>query len=130
MKSILTGKAENVYGIMTRDNPLGRGMRFGIAEQNMAMMSCAMAQDTLPGGFRPMTAFATYGVFTPMMANAVRMTLINNDVNPAARSLLHHAGGARWPGDRRGRADASRPVLDVALHRLSGHQGVQAAGCQ
>ena len=53
----------------------------------MAMMSCAMAQDTLPGGFRPMTAFATYGVFTRMMANAVRMTLINNAVNPqAARS--------------------------------------------
>ena len=39
MKSILTGKAENVYGIMSRENPLGRGIRFGIAEQNMAMMS-------------------------------------------------------------------------------------------
>ena len=42
-------------GSSVRDNPLGRGIRFGIAEQNMAMMSGAIAQDTLPGGFRPMT---------------------------------------------------------------------------
>ena len=88
MKSILTGKAENVYGIIKPENVLGRGLRFGIAEQNMAMMSCAMSQDTLPGGFRPMTAFATYGVFTCMMANAVRMTLINNDVNPASAAFF------------------------------------------
>ncbi|MGA2597205.1 MAG: 1-deoxy-D-xylulose-5-phosphate synthase N-terminal domain-containing protein [Bryobacteraceae bacterium] len=88
MKSILTGKAENVYGVITKDNPLGRGLRFGIAEQNMAMMSCAMSQDILPGGFRPMTAFATYGVFTPMMANAVRMTLINSAVNPRASAFF------------------------------------------
>jgi transketolase len=88
MKSILTGKAEKVYGVMTRENALGRGFRFGIAEQNMAMMSTAMAQDVLPGGFRPMTAFATYGVFTCMMANAVRMSLINADVNPAARAFF------------------------------------------
>ncbi len=88
MKSILTGKAENVYGVMSRENKLGRGIRFGIAEQNMAMLSCAMAQDVLPGGFRPMSAFATYGVFTPMMANAVRMTLINTAVNPEARSFF------------------------------------------
>jgi len=88
MKSILTGKAESVYGIQTRDNVLGRGFRFGIAEQNMAMMSTAMGQDILPGGFRPMTAFATYGVFTPMMANAVRMTLINSAVNPRASSFF------------------------------------------
>ena len=88
MKSILTGKAENVYGVITAENPFGRGIRFGIAEQNMAMMSAAIAQDTLPGGLRPMTAFATYGVFTPMMANAVRMTLINNDVNPRASSFF------------------------------------------
>ena len=88
MKSILTGKAENVYGVMNPCNPLGRGIRFGIAEQNMAMMSCAIAQDTLPGGFRPFSAFATYGVFTCMMANSVRMTLINNDVNPDARAFF------------------------------------------
>ena len=88
MKSILTGKGESVYGVINRGNPLGRGIRFGIAEQNMAMLSCAMAQDLLPGGFRPMTAFATYGVFTPMMANGVRMTLINNAVNQGARSFF------------------------------------------
>jgi transketolase len=88
MKSILTGKGENVYGVMSRENTLGRGIRFGIAEQNMAMLSCAIAQDVLPGGFRPMSAFATYGVFTPMMANSVRMTLINNAVNPDARSFF------------------------------------------
>jgi transketolase len=88
MKSVLTGKAENVYGIIKPGNPLGRGIRFGIAEQNMAMMSCAIAQDTLPGGFRPMSAFATYGVFTCMMANPVRMTLINNDVIPASRAFF------------------------------------------
>jgi transketolase len=88
MKSILTGKAENVYGILSPGNQLGRGIRFGIAEQNMAMMSCAMAQDTLPGGFRPMTAFASYGVFTCMMANSIRMTLINNAVNPQANAFF------------------------------------------
>lgn len=88
MKSILTGKAESVYGVITKDNVLGRGFRFGIAEQNMAMMSAAMAQDTLPGGFRPMSAFASYGVFAPMMSNAVRMTLINTDVNPRAKAFF------------------------------------------
>ena len=88
MKSILTGKAENVYGVISPKNPLGRGVRFGIAEQNMTMMSCAISTDTLPGGFRPMTAFATYGVFTSIMANSVRMTLINNDVNPDARGFF------------------------------------------
>ena len=88
MKSILTGKAEQVYGVVDRENPLGRGIRFGIAEQNMSMLSCAMAQDLLPGGFRPMTAFASYGVFAPMMSNAVRMTLIDSDVNPLAKAFF------------------------------------------
>jgi transketolase len=37
---------------------------------------------------RPMSAFASYGVFAPMMANAVRMTLINNDVNPRAKAFF------------------------------------------
>jgi transketolase len=87
-KSVLTSKAEQVWGLVGPDNPLGRGVRFGIAEQNMAMMSCAMSQDTLPGGHRPMTAFATYGVFTPMMANPVRMTLINSAVNPTAKAFF------------------------------------------
>jgi len=88
MKSILTGKAEKVYGIVTPGNPLGRGIRFGIAEQNMSGMSCAMAQDTLPGGFRPMTAFATYGVFGPLMSNPIRMTLIDSAVNPRANAFF------------------------------------------
>jgi transketolase len=68
LSTILTGKAEKVYGIVTPENTRGRGIRFGIAEQNMSGMGCAMAQDTLPGGFRPMTAFATYGVFGPLMS--------------------------------------------------------------
>ena len=88
MKSILTGKAENIHGVINPCNPLGRGIRFGIAEQNMAMMSCALSQDVLPGGFRPFSAFATYGVFTCMMANSVRMTLINSDVNPESRAFF------------------------------------------
>jgi transketolase len=87
-KSILTGKAEQVYGLMSRENRLGRGIRFGIAEQNMAMMCVTMASDRLPGGFRPMTAFASYGVFSVMMANAVRMALISNEVNPDSRGFF------------------------------------------
>jgi len=87
-KSILTGKAEEVYGLLSRENPLGRGIRFGIAEQNMAMMCVTMAGDTLPGGFRPMTAFASYGVFAVMMANAVRMGLISGEVNPRSRGFF------------------------------------------
>lgn len=87
-KSILTGKAEQVHGLMRGENPCGRGIRFGIAEQNMAMMCVAMASDTLPGGFRPMTAFASYGVFSVMMANAVRMGLLSGEVNPASRGFF------------------------------------------
>ena len=88
MKSILTGAAENVYGIINKDNPLGRGIRFGIAEQNMAMMSTAMTADILPGGFQAMNVFATYGVFTSIMSNSVRMALINNDANPKFKGFF------------------------------------------
>ena len=35
-----------------------------------------------------MTVFGSYGVFSPMMANAVRMTLINSDVNRAANAFF------------------------------------------
>jgi len=80
-KSILTSTAEDVYGIINKDNPLGRGIRFGIAEQNMAMMSAALTQDVLPGGFQAMSVFATYGVFTSIMSNPVRMALITNATN-------------------------------------------------
>jgi len=88
MKSILTGAGEQVYGVITKDNPLGRGIRFGIAEQNMAMLSTSLTQDVLPGGFRAMSVFATYGVFTSIMSNPVRMALINNAVNPKNKGFF------------------------------------------
>lgn len=88
MKSILTGAGENVYGVLSKDNPFGRGIRFGIAEQNMAMMSAALTQDVLPGGFQAMSVFASYGVFTSIMSNSVRMALINNAVNPRAKGFF------------------------------------------
>lgn len=81
MKSILTGAAEDMYGVINKKNPLGRGIRFGIAEQNMAMMSTALTQDVLPGGFQAMSVFASYGVFTSIMSNAVRMALVTNATN-------------------------------------------------
>ncbi len=87
-KSILTMAAENVYGIINAKNPLGRGFRFGIAEQNMAALAMALTQDILPGGYQAMSVFATYGVFTVMMANQVRMALINNEVNPAFKGFF------------------------------------------
>lgn len=87
-KSILTIAAENVYGIVNEKNSLGRGFRFGIAEQNMAMLSCSLTQDILPGGWQAMSVFSTYGVFTSIMANAVRMALINNAVNPAMKGFF------------------------------------------
>jgi len=87
-KSILTGAAENVYGVITKDNPYGRGIRFGIAEQNMAMLSTTLTQDILPGGFQAMSVFASYGVFTSIMANSVRMALINNAVNPKMKGFF------------------------------------------
>ena len=80
-KSILTAAAENVYGVINPKNPLGRGIRFGIAEQNMAMMSTALTQDVLPGGFQAMSVFSSYGVFSSIMSNAVRMALITNATN-------------------------------------------------
>ena len=48
----------------------------------MAMLSAGMTQEILPGGFRPMSLFSSYGVFTSMMTNSIRMSLIGNDVNP------------------------------------------------
>ena len=86
--SILTAKAEDIYGIINRENKYGRGIRFGIAEQNMAMLSTALTADRLPGGFAPVSAFSSYGVFTSMMSNGVRMSLINNRVNPEAKGFF------------------------------------------
>jgi len=87
-KSILTGAAEGVYGLINPKNNSGRGLRFGIAEQNMAMMSCALTQDILPGGYQAMSVFSTYGVFTSLMANQVRMALIGNAVNPKMKGFF------------------------------------------
>jgi len=87
-KSTLIAAAENIYGIVNATNPLGRAFRFGIAEPNMAMMSATLTQDILPGGFRAMSVFSTYGVFTSMMGNAVRMAIVNNAVNPAMRGFF------------------------------------------
>jgi len=88
MKSILTGAAEQIYGVINKKNPLGRGIRFGIAESNMAMMSAALTQDVLPGGFQAMSVFATYGVFTSIMSNAVRMALITNATNSICKGFF------------------------------------------
>ena len=81
-KSILTNSAENVYGIINKNNQFGRGIRFGIAEQNMAMMSSALTQDVLPGGYQPVSVFGTYAVFTSMMSDAVRLAVIGNYLKP------------------------------------------------
>jgi len=86
--SILTKAAEDVYGIINKDNPLGRGVRFGIAEQNMSMMYSALTQDTLPGGFQPVSVFSSYGVFTSMMGNCVRMSLIGNHLMPEKKGFF------------------------------------------
>ncbi|MFH1291650.1 MAG: thiamine pyrophosphate-dependent enzyme [bacterium] len=86
--SILIDSAENVHGLINKENPLGRGIRFGIAEQNMAMMSIAMTQDILPGGFKPVSTFGTYGVFTSMMSNCVRLGLIGNHVFPEHKGFF------------------------------------------
>lgn len=87
-KSVLTAKAENVYGLITPENPLGRGVRFGIAEQNMAMFGTAITTDRLPGDFAPISVFASYGVFTSMMTNCVRLTLINNHLYPEHKGFF------------------------------------------
>jgi transketolase len=87
-KSILTQKAEDVYGDINVNNPLGRGIRWGIAEQNMAMMSVGMTMDRLPGGFAPVSVFSTYAVFTSMMSNCVRLGLIGNHLNPKSKGFF------------------------------------------
>ena len=87
-KSILTQKAEDVFGDISRANPYGRGIRFGIAEQNMAMMSTALTMDRLPGGFAPVSVFSSYAVFTSMMSNAVRLGLIGNHLYPEMKGFF------------------------------------------
>jgi len=54
----------------------------------MAMLSTALTQDILPGGFKAMSVFASYGVFTSIMSNSIRMALINNAFDPAANGFF------------------------------------------
>jgi len=86
--SVLTNSAEQVYGIINKKNPGGRGIRYGIAEQNMAMMSAAIAQDVLPGGYQPVSVYGTYSVFSNMIANCVRLALVENSVKGADRGFF------------------------------------------
>ena len=95
--SILLKKAEDVHGIITKKNPLGRGIRFGIAEPNMAMMSTALTHDILPGGFRPISVFGSYGVFTSMMSNCVRLALIGNHLCPKLSGFFVMLAGHDGP---------------------------------
>ena len=87
-KSVYTNSAEDVYGLISRNNPLGRGIRFGIAEQNMAMMGAGMTMDILPGGYRPVSMFGTFAVFTTMMGNAIRLAVIGNQLNPDLKGFF------------------------------------------
>ncbi|MBT3538996.1 hypothetical protein HOF40_02350 [Candidatus Parcubacteria bacterium] len=86
--SVSVAKAEDVYGVINRENPYGRGIRFGIAEQNMAMMGAAMTADRLPGGYAPVSVFSSYGVFSSMMTNAIRLILIGNHLYPESKGFF------------------------------------------
>ncbi len=87
-KSVFTNSAEEVYGLISRANPLGRGIRYGIAEQNMAMMGTGLTQDILPGGYKPVSVFGTFAVFTNMMANSIRLAIIGNQLNPPTKGFF------------------------------------------
>lgn len=80
--SVMTAEAEKVYGSINKNNIFGRGLRFGIAENNMAMMMGGISCDILPGGFRPVGIFGTYGVFLNMATNSIRLATINNQFRP------------------------------------------------
>jgi len=54
----------------------------------MAMMSVGMTMDRLPGGFAPISVFSSYGVFTSMMTNCVRLGLIGNHLNPKTKGFF------------------------------------------
>ncbi|OGH93352.1 MAG: hypothetical protein A2563_01955 [Candidatus Magasanikbacteria bacterium RIFOXYD1_FULL_40_23] len=87
-KSVFTNSAEEVYGLISKENPFGRGIRYGIAEQNMAMMGAAITQDILPGGYKPVSVFGTFAVFTNMMANSIRLAVIGNHLNPETKGFF------------------------------------------
>jgi transketolase len=86
--SVLTDAAENVYGIISPKNPFGRGIRYGIAEANMGLVGSALTQDILPGGYRPVSLFGTFAVFTNMMVNSIRLTVIGNQQRPEAAGFF------------------------------------------
>lgn len=86
--SIGTKDSESIFGIISPDNPYGRGIRFGIAEQNLAMMSAGLSADILPGGFRPATATGTFAEFTLLSSNATRLAAINHFLNPKSRGFM------------------------------------------
>ena len=86
--SIQVSNAEKIYGVINKQNPLGRGIRFGIAEQNMAMMSAGLSSDVLPGSIQPVAIFGTFAVFTNMMDNCIRLATINNQLNPNQKGFF------------------------------------------
>jgi len=87
-KSVLTNKAEQIFGLIQPKNQYGRGIRFGIAEANMAMMSMGMTQDVLPGDFHPVSVFGTYGVFSAIYGHAVHLAVIHNQIDPARKGFF------------------------------------------
>lgn len=87
-KSVFTNSAEEVYGLISKENMFGRGIRYGIAEQNMAMMGAGLTQDILPGGYKPVSVFGTFAVFTTMMTNAIRLAVIGNQLNPSTKGFF------------------------------------------
>ncbi|OIO20115.1 MAG: hypothetical protein AUJ23_00970 [Candidatus Magasanikbacteria bacterium CG1_02_32_51] len=87
-ESVKTDKAENVYGVINRKNPYGRGIRYGIAEQNMGMMGAGMTLDRLPGNFAPVSVIGTYAAFTSMMCNGIRVAVINNHLYPEHKGFF------------------------------------------
>lgn len=87
-KSVLTNKSEHIFGLIKPKNQYGRGIRFGIAEANMAMMSMGITQDVLPGDFHPVSVFGTYGVFSAIYGHAVHLAMIHNQVDPARKGFF------------------------------------------
>jgi len=87
-ESVKTDKAENVYGVINKKNPYGRGIRYGIAEQNMGMMGTGMTLDRLPGNFAPASVVGTYAAFTSMMCNGIRVAVINNHIYPKHKGFF------------------------------------------
>ena len=87
-ESVKTDKAENIFGIINKKNPYGRGIRYGIAEQNMGMMGTGMTLDRLPGNFAPASVIGTYAAFTSMMCNGIRVAVINNHIYPKNKGFF------------------------------------------